>query len=1159
MQDGTEAVSGERLRREAGHGPELGRWHPCCRGRALRRLLAGLLPLLVVFGPPAGAAAPLSPAATAAFTATAQAQGQGQVATAPQVLPPMAAAALAATAAAAAAPAYRFRLPPGPAPVTLSSEVLSSEERAFLATLPEVRVALQAVGAPPFERISPQGEILGLQPEMLAALARTFGFRLRPVVLPDWPSVLRAVRDGQADMVLTLAASPERSAFLNFTLGTVSVPVAVMARAAGAGIAEPPPLERGLFALERDYSSHDVVQRRYPQARVLTVDTTHEALRAVATGEADYYLGSLLESIELLAARPVPGIEVRHILQAGAGHYHFGVRKDWAPLVSILNKGITTWRALPEVQAQAAALVASAAASLPAAAQLQPPFKLDAAETAALADRAVWRVGAVRGLTLLNEALPRGGHSGIAADYMEQVALRLGVVVEVVPFDSVAEMLVSLRAGGIDVVPFLTRTAERARQFAYSQPYFEMPYVLVARSDAPLYWDLGSLRGKRLALQQQHPLTEYLVEKYPEIRIVDASTGFGAMDLVAEGAADAAVEVKLFANLRINSDRSDRLRNLGPVGEVPAQFHFATSPAAAALLPLIDRALADIPDSERQRTLMRWVAVDLQPAFPWQRWLPTLVVAGAALLLLAGATVWWMRRLAVEVRHRRRTDELVADISRTLPGVAFRYVLGAKGELVRTFFSANAEAFFGKPPLPGRTVLDQLAEGFRPEQLQRALQAQKASFLSGERFRFDGAYRHPDGRERWLYAEAVRSTTREGQHAWTGYLIDITEQHELQEQLARQADERHVMLASASHELRAPAHTLTLALQAVSPAEVSPLAGQALDAARDAARTIALLLDDVLDAARLDLARLELHPQPLLLQRFVEQVAVAQRPVMTECGLDFQVHCAPDLPATWLADPLRVKQVLTNLLSNAAKYTPRGLVRLSVAPARLPDGRPGLQWQVQDSGVGIPAEQQRRLFQPFVGAPAAPEDAQGRHKAASSGLGLSICRRLVALMEGQISLHSTPGRGTTVTVLLPWTDAPAGRQPLRRDGVLLVCDDDDVSRMLLAASLARLGHSVEQASSGDEALQRWRGGGVRALVTDLHMPGLDGVALMAAIREDEQHKGAAERTAIVVCSGSAPPAAQDAGTARPGAAPYDAYLSKPVDLAALADTLRTLA
>ena len=292
-------------------------------------------------------------------------------------------------------------------------------------------------------------------------------------------------------------------------------------------------------------------------------------------------------------------------------------------------------------------------------------MSLTSAEQGALVGRSVLRVGAVRGLALLNEARADGGHSGIAADYTAQVASRLGVAVDVLPFDSVARMLDALREGRIHLVPFLTRTPGRAKEFSYSAPYLEMPYYIVARSDAPLYWSLDSLRGKRLALAPQHPLRELLAERYPDIRIVEATSGQGAMDLVAARQADAAVEVKLFANVRINDDNNGMLRAVAQVEELPAQFHFAASKEAAALIPLVDRALADISADERDRLLRRWVAIDLQPAFPWRRHLPWMASAGLGLLLLAVASAWWMRRLSGEVRSRTRAEASLLDALQT--------------------------------------------------------------------------------------------------------------------------------------------------------------------------------------------------------------------------------------------------------------------------------------------------------------------------------------------------------------------------------------------------------------------------------------------------------------------------------------------------------------
>ena len=531
----------------------------------------------------------------------------------------------------------------------------------------------------------------------------------------------------------------------------------------------------------------------------------------------------------------------------------------------------------------------------------------------------------------------------------------------------------------------------------------------------------------------------------------------------------------------------------------------------------MNSALDEVPPTESERMLRRWVAVDLAPIFPWRRYLPTLVVGGGALLLALASTLWWMRRLAREVHERRRAVEQLDDIGRTMPGVAFRYVLNERGGVQRTFFSSGVRAFLGFQPPPGQMLHDALGARTDAVHAEAARRGAASSLRSGKPFQSTYNYRHPDGRA-------------------------------LQDQVQQEAAERHLLLASASHELRAPTHTLSLALQAIPPDSA-----RHLRIARDAARTLGQLLDDVLDAARFQakIEAIELRPQDFELHALIEQVCEAHAGPAAAKGLAFSWAVAADVPRMAYLDPLRLKQVLTNLLSNAVKYTAQGQVTLGVA--QRPDGAGSngdgkaqaatLEITIEDTGPGIAPALQDRLFEPFSSAPTGP---------GSSDLGLSICRRLTLLMGGSIDVDNRPDGGTIARLRLPggWRARPA--VPLRGSGCVLVCDDDAVCRILLAEALKRGGHTVEAVADGHAALQRWRAGGVRLLITDLTMGGLSGAGLMAAIRQEEA--GQAERTAIIVCSGDlTPPAVAD------GVAPHhDGFLSKPLDLATLNDLLAAL-
>jgi len=1039
--------------------------------------------------------------------------------------------------------AAHFRMPQPLSAGVIGSKVLSDDERAFIATLPAIRVGIPIPEARPYEVVGRGGEVTGIQAEMLAHIAQAFGLKLVPVVLPNWTATLAAARSREIDLILTLSVERSRQEYLNFTLGTTPLVGALFGRKGGSpAVPAAAPLDRAHFALERDYLANDFVRLQYPQARISTSADTAAALKALADGQADVYLGSLFEAVDVLARLHIDTVEVKELINFSSGYYHFGVRKDWPLLVSILNKGIANLRNVNLTELD------SVVAALPSGLRPQAGMALNEQEREALVRRPVWRIGAVRGLSMLNDVDARGLHSGVAAEYSQQIAGKLGIGLDVVPFDNVAAMLDALRSGSIDLVPFLTRTEERAKEFRFSAPYLDMPYLVVARSDAPLYWDLGSLRGKRLALALQHPLRELLQKHYPEIVVVDVANGNEAMDFVAQGRADAAVEVKLFANLRINSDNDGVLRGVAVVGELPAQFHFAASRAAAELIPLVDRVLADTSPAQRERMMRRWVAVDLAPGLPWRKYLPLIGVVLAALLLLAAATAWWLRRLTREVQARRRADEQTHDIARNVPGVVWRYVLDTKGRMLSTFYSDSFEAFLGVAPIAGRTLLDQLGHHLPPEQLKAGLEAQNHSLLTGEPYRFASPYAHPDGRELWLRGEAVRSQLHDGTVAWTGYLVDISSERRLQAQLAQAVEAKNLFVATASHELRATTHTLALALAQALDSAPGGVQSKALGTAQDSAHTLAQLVNDVLDLASIDAGQLRLRPQDIDLAALLRRVADAHRAAAAKKQLRLTVDVAAGLPARLRLDPLRIEQVITNLLSNAIKYTEQGEVALTLQTVQPAGAAMQLRLSFRDTGSGIPADQQARLFQPFAtadrgeGASPVPEG--------STGLGLVICRQLAGLMGGSIHLESVVGRGTEVHFQIPLPDASVARVGDFRGGVLLLCDDDAVSRILLAEALTRNGHVVDEAADGQAALERWRRGDVGTVVTDLHMPHLSGGALLRAIRSEEGDR--LPRTRIVVCSGGS----SDDGDAQAVQDADAAFLVKPVDGARL---LRTLA
>jgi two-component system sensor histidine kinase EvgS len=1036
-----------------------------------------------------------------------------------------------------ATPAYQFR-PPARQNLPQLLDQLDAAERSFIASLPVVRVGLNLPDNRPYEVIAANGEVSGIQIDTLTQIARALGVRVQPVVLSNFSDALTALRDRRVDVMSTVGYESSREAYMAYTLGTAPNPGAVIGRAADKRFAENPSLNGRRVAIERGYVTQFYAQRLWPEVQIDNHDNTAAALRAVARGDDDFYFGSLLMALDRLQREGIDGLAVKHSLVYATGQMHFGVRSDWPLLASALSKGVAALRQSPLPSLQLALdAVGQQAEGLPR------PMALGPQEQRQLAGHSVLRVGAVRGLSLLNEATPGGGHAGIGADYTVQVAARLGLAIDVVPFDSVAQLLDALRAGRIHLAPLLTRTPERAKALAFSDPYLEMPYHVIARSDAPMYWDLASLHGKRLALTAQHPLREFLAQRYPDIQIVDAPPGDGAMDLVASGGADAAVEAKLYANLRINSDNNGLLRQVSRVDEIPAQFHFATSPGAASLVPLINRALADIPAAERDRLYRRWVAVDVQPGFAWRRWAPLIATGTTALLLLAGVSAWWMRRLHREVERRGQAEQRLRAVANSLPGVVFQYVTTDDGRVLQRYFSEAVDDFLGPGLADAPSLFEAVARRTPPAQAALLRAARLDSAARHRPFKHTVQYDDPRRGPRWLHCEAAVRPLDGGRMAWTGYVVDVSTERALQAQLLDAVQAKNLFVASASHELRAPLHAITLALQRLGDGPLDSAQRGVWRIAQDASAALVQLIDDVLDLARIDSGQLRLAPRPVDLPALLTQISEPHRLAAEARGLQFTLALAPDLPARAQLDALRLRQLLSNLIGNAIKYTPQGGVTvratldaqgapLLAGPVNSPAASAGLRLVVQDTGIGIPPERQETLFEPFGHAPASLPLGERSH-----GLGLAICKRLVQAMRGEITLGSVADVGTEVVVRLP-LPAPGVPEPLTvRQGPLLLVDDDEVSRALMAEVLRGAGHVVLEAAGAEAALACWQQHALAAVISDRHMPGGDdGPVLLAKIQADARAQGR-PLPACLLCTGSPD---------EPSEATLDAVLSKPV-------------
>ncbi|HEY2256514.1 MAG TPA: ATP-binding protein [Variovorax sp.] len=452
-----------------------------------------------------------------------------------------------------------------------------------------------------------------------------------------------------------------------------------------------------------------------------------------------------------------------------------------------------------------------------------------------------------------------------------------------------------------------------------------------------------------------------------------------------------------------------------------------------------------------------------------------------------------------------------------------------------------------------------------------AVRAAVEAALSGKSDRYIVEHRVAAA-EGWIWIESVGMVTERDDQGrprrLTGFNSDITARrtmHDEIEQARKQAEASNQaksdFLANMSHEVRTPLNAVMGLTRLLYQSPLNEEQRQHLELIDNAATSLLALLNDMLDLSKIEAGKLVFEQIRFDVGQWVREAAALHRPVAAKKGLKVDVDIAEDVPWKVAGDPGRLRQVISNLVSNAVKFTDFGRISVSVRMAphqtELRRDQVRLLFAVRDTGIGIPEEVQKHIFEAFTQA-----DASVTRRYGGTGLGLAICAQLVSMMGGALHVVSRPNEGSAFRFTAVFEQAademsvltePAPLEAMTMQGLhVLVAEDHAVNELLMRELLTQMGCTFHVARNGEEAVQAWKNRRFDVVLMDVQMPVLSGLAATGQIRALEAASPQRGRTPIVALTAHAMAGDRE----RCLAAGMDAYVSKPVSPALLAQAIQ---
>ncbi|WP_198779830.1 response regulator [Shewanella putrefaciens] len=1026
---------------------------------------------------------------------------------------------------------------------------LSPDEISTLEKYRVLNIGISAPDYPPFD-MTVNGEqkiYKGISADYIYIIAKMLNIEINIHRYISREKAITAALNGEVDLITTANKFEQMHGLILSTPYTIDKPSIFK----NANLGEHEQIKSMSMAYE--YLPDEAITDIYPNRKLLKFSSRQAAVAAAALKQVDVVIVDQV-SANYLINNSFPGrLKLDTHLSLNSHGSAFAATEQNKALIDIINKSINN------ISLEQRKLIrkrwSGGGSTIPFTSEL-PSFTAE--EKAWLQNNPSITVAINKYAAPLTYLDDTHNANGFGVEVLELIQMYSGLKFDYVVNNRFSEQISSV-LNHKAMMTIYSPTEDIDKNIVFTKEFSNSPYVLVTQKYT-LTPDINAI------VVPDGIFNNNILRKInTNADITIADNYIEAMNDIATGATKATIAPLVLADFYVNSYFSDTLEVSKIIDEIPrASVAFGMAGSNALLKSILNKTLAVIPPDELQMAENRWRRNALPARQSWKDYkytIYTVVIASTIMILVS--IIWafytrthYRKRLLAkkELNQQLQFMQSIVDAiphpiyvrnkQRELTMCNESYLNAFKASRKDLLYKSTIEGASRSPeaPIVDKEYIQALEDGI-------AVFKDRELHINGDKYNI----------YHWFKSYGDEAGNVEG---IIGGWIDVSDRVKLIEELehakevadsASQA--KSTFLATMSHEIRTPMNAiigmLELVLQRTNSQQFDL---NSIKVAYDSANDLLELIGDILDIARIEAGQLSLSPIRTNLKAITTSVVRVFDGLARQKGITLQLDFDPTITNDVLVDPMRIKQILSNLIGNAIKFTDSGGVKVEIQSENVTNTTHTILFTVTDTGIGISEDDQEKLFSPF-------SQAHGTHNThGGTGLGLMISRSLCEMMGGSLILKSKLYQGTQVRMELTLTQLETeivnSSSPLFTESHectpidILIVDDHPANRLLLAQQLKYLGHSVDEAENGLTALDMFKSKKYPVVITDCNMPEMNGYELCQKIRQFERKRHA--HAIVIGYTANAQKEAKDACLV----AGMDDCLFKPISLMELESMIK---